>query len=1001
MAKIVSNPYLKALERYNQKVQQRSQKELSIQNVIEEKLGDYTYLQDQKDEDYEGQLNDIIEEINNNSLKLQHEATKRKMGAAKQLGGSILTASKQKELSSRIHAYSRSSNVQLGAYSEAALPTGKLEGMITSKAQGLANLTEKMKSLIDPNTGEILDEQRFKQYAGTSGRLEKEIAKHQLSMKYQRDMGLDPIGVVSSAQSISDRAEKILEKDKINKDAISGKFGSLQQESDLLAKKLKTLQDAIDGLNKATDAERDIKQKLVQHAKEDVKRQIDIVNTVGRNGGGASSAEKFSRLLKDFGKIVSSFSSGYGQIAIQNPLHIMQNQTRYMNMYNDRYSTMQNMTKGDQLAFLKTMGMYGGASNFSNTFLGKGQTYMETKLGAAGLNLAGDAIVGGAKIAGAYALTGGVGAGFVGADVAGDLSAGVANVASMYSDVRNNITAGRIGADAYDRYKDMFQALNAIPANQMQANEDQYRRSYKAGIGLGINNKIENSLINYSKNSILRELSSLNVSPERAAMLTSLGGQTVGGRDLSMSAIKSAAQAERAGVVSAEQYMQMLGGVTDVGGKSGDLYNILKQAVKSGMDDSKSISRMVSATVSIADKSSTATGMITSPGVGEAVLRASNFSNTMMTTSQKAKVGASAATNISNLLSRGGTDIYSLQELASITEATRGTTISQQGRINLEKAGLSEMSLMQDLLGDESSSRYKRAAESLSRIGLGDLVGNKQAIKGILSAKGRTAAQRVMGLGTQFTQEARDYIQGVFSGETKVNSFSDFESTLSKISKTSLNEFRARASTEKIPAEALFNVLQGKHIVGANLAPSVSRAVKAAKISTQGEREFWESEQGRNKILSATGYDAWEKQRAAAAAATLMPGSGASPEEKYNAQWFQNATEEEKKQKFHDSAQSRITQYIKSATAKEVYKEHTERTESAGKLQAPGAILDASKEFKSAAAVFGKTVNGDFKDAIKEFKSAVTEMNKLSSRASTVKEGVAVRRIEKMSFAGL
>lgn len=975
----MASSYLKALERYRLKAATQSQKELSIHHWIEEHISDYVYLREQDDEESQAELVDLVDKINSESLKLKHEETRRKMGAAKTLAGSTLSTSRPKELAGRISGYTRSPSVRLGAVSDIErIPSTQLERTVEHKRNMLESFTNKLRGTIT-ETG--VDESKYEKYASAITKLEKDIARHQLTIGYQARQGVDPAGIMASAQESLMRADKNTASSDVQSRIASGNFDSLATETATLENKVSALRRSIEALSEATDDERDSKTESVKQAKKEYEEQQELVSKIKGDKEGGGGAYIANTIAQAVSKALSSFSIGYQQVAMHQPLRAIENQTRFMQMNNEQYMTMRAMTEGDQMSLIKMMGMYGSSQKFAEEFFGKGQTYMGAQSLASTIGAIGTVVGGTAATLATTALSGGTAGAIVGAGAAGAATESIANTASVLADYSRNITAGMTAIQARDTFGSLFKAINEIPALQRQSYEDQYRRSYRSTIGFGIGGQMMSELMDYRSDSMLSQLSKLNVSPERAAALAALGGRTVGGRDLTMQSLRSAAIVERGGLTSAEQYMQLLGGLTDVGGRNQDLYNVMKSAVTIGMDDSKNISRMVSATVSIADKGAVR-GMMTATGVNDAIIRAANFNdNNLMTKSQRMRVATSTAEGVNTLLSRGGTDIYSLQELAGITEAVRGTGVSQSGRIYLEKAGLNEMTAMRALLGDPKSEAYRRAQASLTEVGLGDLVGRKDVIRELIGVKTGTVMKRIMGLGTEFSQKERQYAIDVFSGREKVNSFDEFIEGMDKIGGKGANELRSRAATENLMLRSVFSLLQGKTVEGTEIdkQTALNRFYAAEKMTIGDERKFLESKTGRDAILKAMDFERWKETQRINNEALLM---SADPKTKSKARAFLELSDDDLKKRFMDTvAPSVETEYMRNVVKKSLGEdEYKKRVEEAARQMAPGDLVDVTKDFSSATSIFDKSVRESFAKSVDILANSVKSIEGLTSR---------------------
>jgi len=341
-----------------------------------------------------------------------------------------------------------------------------------------------------------------------------------------------------------------------------------------------------------------------------------------------------------------------------------------------------------------------------------------------------------------------------------------------------------------------------------------------------------------------------------------------------------------------------------------------------------------------------------------------------MNRSQRMRVAQSTLGRVDDLLSRGGTDIYSLQELAGITEATKGSNIGQAGRLYLEKAGLSELAAMKTLVtANKDSGAYRKAAESMRMAGLGDLVGDEDLTRKILSVKGKTVAGRVMGLvGNDIDEDARKRIMDVFSGQTDVKSFKEFEAYVGK--GVDLNDFLSRMRTEGLDPRATLGIFSGDDVPKTKPVETTSSVRKQVqeRIAVKSKREMLEAKIGKDYALKMTGfgegveYERWEQQQV-------------EKDEEGLLLYTKEARKDKLKERFHsEKAMPMITDFMNRAVKAGTEKTQEQREDEAGKQVAPGNLVDASKDMTAA--------SKSFLTSVESFSKAVNRMEGLSGRPS-------------------
>ena len=962
------NPYLKALEKHKRNLTQSSQTEKKLENTLLEKINNFNWLSNygQFDEQHDVSDEEIVNlkrEIEEAGIRYTKESERRKTGSAKEFGRSILSQSSQDKISSRVNKYAKSPSTLTAAYNVSKSKSSTfIEKKQNDFQEQLEEASHKMRDLVNPETGEIIDEKQFKQYANRASSLEKQSAVFSQAMKnkYQsRDM---PIFKTME----TDAFEKQIKKEEYNKsvdesiakrnfviqspgsigtnsNAATEKISTVAAEQSKLEIVLKQLiesnKDLKEAISQGNDQAIEDNAKKVSDATEEAARRKDIVDKLKGAGDPNDFGNKIKNIAGQVGayaNIGSNFIGGYKdyrqQIDINHPLATLDNQTGFMNLQNEQYGDAKAAANGNQMSVLKILSMYSGKKSITSDF-------MERQQGVKRLDYAEQAAAGIA--AGAIAVAAGV-------DIANPLAnkteaavTGVSSLATLANigfknsvtrdDVSKKVSAGQTALAASSKYKQLFEAMNSINAEQMQTYENQYSNSYTATIGLGTKSSVMGDMTNYGSGSTLKKLASLGISQERMGALVDIGGKTIGGRDLDLKSLETAAVSEKAGVTSSEQYMHLLGAMTDVGGKNQDLHNILKGAVTLGMDDSKSINRMVSATVSLSEKSSLG-GLTSAGGVAEMVLKASKIEDSSLSNSQKVKMAMNTVESVNDVMKRGGTDIYSMQELSSIREAVKGTSIGNAGVINLrglDVAGMANLKTVRDAKKD--SVEYKQAVENLNIQGLGDLVDNPDTINKIIKTKTLGTFNKIIGFGTGVDKKDKSFLNDFLLGKKGEISISNLQKGMSK---DSFDALKQRASGAGINLESYLSLLSEGNVKKTSLESSTSegRGVGAGKRALASETSFKEARKGQKILGDITG------------------------------------------QADKNKAQSLMTEAVKQNMDANINKSQKQRQSEAASFSAPDSMIKAGAKFSSAAGVFEKSVSASFAPAIASFKAAVDSM---------------------------
>lgn len=708
----------------------------------------------------------MTSEINETGAQLRELEMQRKAGADKALLSKLTTLSSQSEMSKRINTASSSSNVYMQSLGKVNIPRARLESDYSGQMSQIANLNEDLKGMAgDIGNPETL--QIYKQKVAQMTQLESRAALNKTSMKTQSQMGLDPRGIIGSAQGAISRVSGTVGRFDLDTRAGKGEFGSLQQETDKLTGMFRDLQTSLENYKNASEAGVDAQEGAADRLKTitaAVGEQEGIVGAIRRGGGagGMSGLGKTQAFLNIANNALSAGSSFYQNTQISQPKQIMENQTIFANMQNQQYDRIGSMVGGDQMAFLKTMQMDTFRSALAEKMFGRSQTMQMT-------NIAGDVLGAAGNIAQ------GVAAGSLMGPLAG-IAAGsgalnnIGSIGSGISDIYSGVSAGREAADFANKSEVWFQAVKGIPARQLQVFEDQSRGAYEATTGFGTQSSgMMEKLIDTSKKGLISRAARVGVDRVEALELTALGGQVIGGQDFDSESIIGAGKFKELGLGSRKQYMALLGQLTNVGGRDTNMQEMLSKAVASGMDDSKSITSMVSATVSLSERGAVQ-GVVGANISGMLMRGVSGIGRSDLTMSQKMKMGTTAVGNFDALLSKTGTDIFDIREFGALSEMLPDA--SHEELQELQKAGVSDFGMFRTLLNKPKNSRaYKLARESLKTSGYENVLTNadgeidKKTIKNVLEEKIKNVTGSTAGYGSTLSSKARQELQkGIVGG---------------------------------------------------------------------------------------------------------------------------------------------------------------------------------------------------------------------------------------------
>ena len=178
-------------------------------------------------------------------------------------------------------------------------------------------------------------------------------------------------------------------------------------------------------------------------------------------------------------------------------------------------------------------------------------------------------------------------------------TAGVAagNISELGSDEIRNLTTNSLALNEYNAQMAAGEASRHMVASQAQEYVNHKAGSYYATRGAGSTSDMENTIMDMGN---IKNYNSVGVglSEARAAAGTMSKAGYVKSGELN-NIIMGSGRAELAGSMSKQEYTTAAARLTGAGGDSKDLEAIMKSAVTAGMDNSKNISQMVEATLSL------------------------------------------------------------------------------------------------------------------------------------------------------------------------------------------------------------------------------------------------------------------------------------------------------------------------------------------------------------------------------------------------------------------
>lgn len=610
-----------------------------------------------------------------------------------QLASSITTYSKARNVNERTTTMSSQQRFfrQARSSEDKYVPTEVLERRIQSGIDEASSLGSEIAGRSRGLGTEDTIPDSLRQKASRMQQIQEEVALNKRLLKVQSREGLSTEKRQYSASDTLNRAGGILSQDKLSKEVASGTYGNLAEETDKLAEMFTKLQDSLERFEaaseNATDAQGNLTEEYKQASKDldtaqkQTEHQRRVVGEVGRQyGGGTTIGERVTENFGEFRRIVRA---GYG-IDIDDKMSEMRLKGAMGQRGIDQYNRVQSaVIGGDARSLLRETSGQEFVEQFSDLMRSRStrralaDTTMMAPDAVGGII---DSFAGGMK--GRGKGVGGIAKGLV-KGVKG-LSAGVVaggfEMARGYSQVGRGIPQTMTALEASRTAEQYANVLNEVPAQGMQAVMDQAMLAGEMTVGAGsMAQATEQTLLDgyWMKNFA----SKAGLSPSKLAQLTQQSVRQIGGTESGTSVALRAGQIEQSRMMRADEFINMSGQLSNVGGGSGDLEEIMKSAVAAGMDNAKNIQQMAQATIQMSGELAKS-GVAGTGAAGNLVAGSVQSLRAMGVNQNIATSTAMAAMDFQRKTSSDiGMDIGTVHEFSRIRSIAPGASLPQQMRM--------------------------------------------------------------------------------------------------------------------------------------------------------------------------------------------------------------------------------------------------------------------------------------------------------------------------------
>jgi len=494
------------------------------------------------------------------------------------------------------------------------------------------------------------------------------------ALSLQREMGIDDISVRRQSASISERINKETMREGISSDIQSGQTRSFKEELDTYRKLRDVVKETAEKISSLGEVSADLRQTQQDQVRE-LEKQGEKVRQMkaagmGGDGGGLSTIEKIQ--LGAAGFKAAAGIAGYA--AVGSEIEQMRARAGIAAVMNQQFFDQKAALSGDMSALLMTSGGINAA------VLSEAENFRISARLAAGADIAGSAVGTVADVVG-NARTGNAGA------AVSSAISGVSDAAKGTIALSKGITQTNAALEAYSARRQLSQEEIRIRSQSMQDFYNDRVSAYRASIGAG---GLSSSLMDEMTNAqFAAGIGHIDLNRQKSLFSMGMGA---GGRAFRSGAqeraatIKAAAEFERTGIGTAEQYMSGLDRMVSAGGSRKDLEDIMRNAIAAGVGDAENINKMVESTANLAELINQGRGIGGAATAAQALtLGLQSYQGTSLEEEQKRQGVAYGLQNLQSLTGGSGLNLETVSQIAYLNKAIPG--LKGMGLQNVVKLG--------------------------------------------------------------------------------------------------------------------------------------------------------------------------------------------------------------------------------------------------------------------------------------------------------------------------
>lgn len=459
-------------------------------------------------------------------------------------------------------------------------------------------------SYIGPNGVNADSASTLQQNAGQMRDLAQQLVPITLAMQQLKQQGLDPQGRQRALIGTGDRAAGLLGRERLQQEMLSGQGLGAFSPMELKKKETEAAEKLIKALEELRNSAGKTSQELEgmnENAEKAAKEFEDIQEARGMPGGGDRYASE--KIIA--GAVAQALAMGsgiYQNVAINQPMQMVQNTAAAANMENAKYNMWHNALAGDMTARM-TLGAWQTGGAFGNQQAGRMDFVHGIRLAGKGIQ----GVLGGVQVAEGV---GGVGGAIAGISPTENIARGAGGVIAGFGGAIEEGAAwlrqtekARLRIDSTNAVVGAAQAINAIPGQQLQA-----YRNYIMGIndaaGQMGGSAGEGFLNQAGGGAFLGNMAAAGIGGKEMAALSFSGASAMGSM-FNAGQIFDAAGLEKIGFGTATTNMQRMGtlGAAGIGDAGQNLSKLIEEGMQRGLNSSKAIDLIVENTARMTEES--------------------------------------------------------------------------------------------------------------------------------------------------------------------------------------------------------------------------------------------------------------------------------------------------------------------------------------------------------------------------------------------------------------